>query len=482
MTTICNTTPPSKGPIVGARHLQTFLLFLAIAVNFACRYNISVSLVAMTDKNTTNPNFEEFKWNGNEKSYILSSFFWGYVISQIPGAYAARRFGVKNTIFFGTFLTSILGCSVPFCATWGGWQAFCAIRALQGLSGGVLFPCIYQHLAKWSPVEDRNLLGCLSHKGIECGNIVAVFCTGMIAASDLGWPGIFYVFSGVGVVFSFLWLLLGEDSPEKAKFITSAERNYILSSLKTVEDEIPKANSVKKKNIPVPWKAILTSSPFLSLLVVGLCQSWSFSTVETQMPSYLHGALKMNITQNAFYSALPYVGMLIFSFAFMIIADVLIKYKWMSLLNLRKIFNTIGMWGPAGFLTVIVNLNENQEGLAIACLTLIISVGCAVIIGNMMNLIDLSPNHTGVLMAFANTLASLVPVACPIVVGIIVTDETDRLQWRIVFLIAAGIFFLGNLQFLFFVQTDTQPWNDEDFMTKREVEQGMKINKKSSGS
>ncbi|XP_055846602.1 putative inorganic phosphate cotransporter [Episyrphus balteatus] len=436
-------------------------------VNYVSRLNIAVSLVAMTDAQTTNPNFPEFDWDEKQKSYILSSFFWGYIVSQIPGGYAARRFGVKASILIGTFGSAILGLAVPFCVFWGGWQIYCVIRVLQGLCQGILFPCVYQHLAMWSPVEERNRLGALTQTGIESGTIVSMYVTGMIAASDLGWPGISYIFSGVGVVFSLIWFIFAENTPADAKFITSAERNYILSSQASVKND-----QEKEKSIKVPWKAILTSGPFISLLVVRTCDSWGFSTMQAQIPAYLHGVLKMDITKNALYSALPYVASFVLAFTFMISADVILKNKWVTLQVLRKIFSTIAMWGSAAFLIGIGFLSETQTVLAITFLTLNVGLESGSVIGNLLNLIDLSPNHSGILMGVANTLSNVVPIFCPIAVGIIVNDETDRTQWQIVFLISAGLYFVGNLQYLFFAQTDVQPWDSEDFMTKHDNERG----------
>ncbi|XP_055838555.1 putative inorganic phosphate cotransporter [Episyrphus balteatus] len=460
----------SKGPIFGARHLQTLLLHLAIGVSFVSRVNIAITLVAMTDAQTTNPNFHEFDWNEKQKSYILSSFFWGCTISQIPGGYAAKRFGVKASLLIGIFISAILGLSIPFCVFWGGWKIFCFIRFLQGLCEGILFPCVFQHLAKWSPVEERNRLGALSFMGIESGMIVAMYVTGFIAASDLGWPGISKVFSGVGIIFSLFWLIFAENTPADAKLITAAERKYILSSQANAEN-----TQDKKKSIRVPWKAILTSGPLISLLIVRLTDNCGLATMEANIPAYLHGALKMEITDNAFYSALPFVATFVLSVIFMFSADIIMKNKWLSLLMLRKVFNTIGMWAPAAFLVGIGFLSESQTALAITFLTLNVGLCSGVVIGSCMNIIDLSPNHSGIIMGFVNTLTSIFRALALIVVGLVVSDETDRMQWQIVFLITAGLYFFGNLQFLFFAQTDVQPWDSEDFMTKRDNERGGEV-------
>lgn len=47
----------SPGPLIGIRHLQALLLFLAIVVNYTARLSVSVAVVAITDAATTNPDF-----------------------------------------------------------------------------------------------------------------------------------------------------------------------------------------------------------------------------------------------------------------------------------------------------------------------------------------------------------------------------------------------------------------------------------------
>lgn len=48
----------SAGGMFGVRHLQAFLLFLGLTLAYAMRVNLSVAIVAMTDRHAANPNFE----------------------------------------------------------------------------------------------------------------------------------------------------------------------------------------------------------------------------------------------------------------------------------------------------------------------------------------------------------------------------------------------------------------------------------------
>lgn len=70
-------------------------------------------------------------------------------------------------------------------------------------------------------------------------------------------------------------------------------------------------------------------------------------------------------------------------------------------------------------------------------------------------------------MGLTNGAANIMSIIAPLLVGFIVHDETDPVQWRYVFFISAGIYFFGNLMFVLFSKTDVQPWNDPERSGKK---------------
>ncbi|XP_055918825.1 putative inorganic phosphate cotransporter isoform X2 [Eupeodes corollae] len=416
----------------------------------------------MTNAASTNSKFHEFAWDEKQRSYIISAFYWGYVITQLPAGYMASRIGVKLMMLLSILCCTVCTLLIPLCVTWGGWQIYCIIRFIQGLCQGFLFPLVHDHLATWSPCEELTRLGGLSHTGLECGSILAMALSGLIAGSPLGWPGSFYVSGGIGLVFCVIWIIFAENSPSRSKSITLEEKDYILGSQSKAKDS-------RTAKIPVPWRAICTSIPFLSLIFVGMCQLWGFATMQAYIPPYMHGILKVHINRNAIFSMLPFVAMLIFSFVFTLVADLVLRKNWVSLGVVRKTVNTFAMWPPAVLLLALGFLDQSQTALALTFMILNVGLGAGHTIGAVLNIIDLSPNHAGVLMGILNALCNIIPIISPLVNGRILSDETDRSQWQIVFLITAIIYLVGNLQFLFLGSTNTQAWNDECYLRNRDV-------------
>lgn len=75
------------------------MAFFGLFNVYALRVNLSVAIVAMTENRTVNhadgtTTFEQyFPWDSKQKGYILSSFFYGYLCTQIIGGIIAKKIG-----------------------------------------------------------------------------------------------------------------------------------------------------------------------------------------------------------------------------------------------------------------------------------------------------------------------------------------------------------------------------------------------------
>lgn len=215
----------------------------------------------------------------------MSSFFWGYIVTQIPGGLLAHRFGAKVVIFTAITGSGALNIFTPIIAPLG-WQWMCTIRILNGLLQGSIFPCIHTLLSKWVHPSERAFLSVITLCGSEFGISVMMLISGLIADSIMGWPGIFYISGGMGLVWSTIWYFYGYSSPADCKHMSMDERNYLEQSLGTIE---------RQKRQPLPWKHVLTSVPFLAILIAHMCQNFGYYTMLTEIPSYMNAILEYDI-------------------------------------------------------------------------------------------------------------------------------------------------------------------------------------------
>lgn len=118
----------------------------------------------------------------SEKGLLLSSFFWGYVIGQVPGSLLAQRFGGKLVFGLGVFLPTLLTFITPLCAH--NIHLLYAVRALTGLTEAVSFPALFHMLPAWTPQPERSGMVSFVMSGMYMGDILGFGLSGVIASSD----------------------------------------------------------------------------------------------------------------------------------------------------------------------------------------------------------------------------------------------------------------------------------------------------------
>jgi MFS transporter, ACS family, solute carrier family 17 (sodium-dependent inorganic phosphate cotransporter), member 5 len=74
-----------------------------------------------------------FNWNKPVQGIILSSFFYGYISTQIIGGWLVTKFGPKISLFLTIISGSILTLLVPFAAH----LDYKVLTLLRGLTGAV---------------------------------------------------------------------------------------------------------------------------------------------------------------------------------------------------------------------------------------------------------------------------------------------------------------------------------------------------------
>lgn len=391
---------------------------------------------------------------------ILSSFYWGYVVTHLPGGIMAEKFGGKYSLGLGILSTAVFTLLTPVAVLWGGSTALIILRVCMGLGEGVTFPALNAMLAQWTPPEERSKIGSLVFAGAQLGTVVTSSLSGLILHySPLGWPAVFYLFGAIGVLWFIVWTLICYNNPDEHPFISDREKKYLHERL---------SDHTSKEPASIPWRHILKSPPFLALIAAQIGHDWGFFTMVTDLPKYMSGVLKFSIKSNGFLSSLPYLCMWFCSIISSCLADWLIVAGYMSTTNVRKLGTTIASIGP-GIFIIAASYSGCDKTLVVTMFTIAMTLMGTFYPGMKVNALDLSPNYSGTLMALTNGIGAFTGILTPLVVGELAPDGT-RTQWQLVFWIVLVVLAVTNLIFVIYASGDTQLWNNPDYLRKERDE------------
>ncbi|XP_012271666.1 putative inorganic phosphate cotransporter isoform X2 [Orussus abietinus] len=406
-----------------------------------------------------------YDWDEYTQGIILSSFYWGYVLTHLPGGMLSERFGGKYSLGLGILSTALFTLITPLAVEWGDSTALIVVRILMGLGEGTTFPALNAMLAQWTPPEERSKIGSMVFAGAQLGTVFTTTLSGLILHySAIGWPAVFYLFGSVGVLWFLVWVLVCYNNPNEHPFISESEKKYLHERM---------SEHTHQKPPPVPWKHLLTSVPVWALIAAQIGHDWGFFTMVTDLPKYMSSVLRFSIKSNGLLSSLPYLCMWLCSILSSWLADWVITAGLISRTNVRKLGTTIASIGP-GLFIIAASYAGCDRVAVVAMFTVGMTLMGTFYPGMKVNALDLSPNYSGTLMAIVNGIGAFTGILTPYVVGVLTPDQTIS-QWRLVFWIVLAVFIVTNLIFVVYASGEVQYWNDPEFLKKEREERRKRL-------
>lgn len=113
-----------------------------------------------------------FVWSPMMQGVALSSYYWGYLISQFPGGRIAEVYSCKWVMFFAIAVNVACAVLTPAMA-YLHFAGVLIVRIVQGIGGGVTFPASHVVLAHWAPWEERSIMSSIVYSGTSLGTAVS---------------------------------------------------------------------------------------------------------------------------------------------------------------------------------------------------------------------------------------------------------------------------------------------------------------------
>uniref|UniRef100_A0A2K5DZT3 Solute carrier family 17 member 8 n=1 Tax=Aotus nancymaae TaxID=37293 RepID=A0A2K5DZT3_AOTNA len=393
------------------RYIIAIMSGLGFCISFGIRCNLGVAIVEMVNNSTVyvdgKPEIQtaQFNWDPETVGLIHGSFFWGYIMTQIPGGFISNKFAANRVFGAAIFLTSTLNMFIPSAARVHYGFVMC-VRILQGLVEGVTYPACHGMWSKWAPPLERSRLATTSFCGSYAGAVVAMPLAGVLV-QYIGWSSVFYIYGMFGIIWYMFWLLQAYECPAAHPTISNEEKTYI-------ETSIGEGANVVSLSV-----GLLSAVPHMVMTIV-----------------------------------VPIGGQL---------ADYLRSRQILTTTAVRKIMNC-GGFGMEATLLLVVGFSHTK-GVAISFLVLAVGFSGFAISGFNVNHLDIAPRYASILMGISNGVGTLSGMVCPLIVGAM-TRHKSREEWQNVFLIAALVHYSGVIFYGVFASGEKQEWADPENLSE----------------
>ncbi|XP_001654157.2 vesicular glutamate transporter 1 [Aedes aegypti] len=414
---------------------------LGFIISFGMRCNMGMAKLQFENATV------KYNWTVAMESAVDSSFFWGYLVTQVPGGFLASMFPANR--IFGTAIacSSFLNLLVPGAMALDP-VVLIMVRVLQGLVEGVTYPACHGIWRFWAPPLERSRLATMAFSGSYAGVVIGMPMSGILTGW-ISWHAPFFFYGLCGITWYCFWLWLSFEKPRQHPTISLKELKYIEKSLgDSVSLPMPKISTT-------PWRAMATSMPVYAIIVANFCRSWNFYLLVLYQSAYLKHSFDFKIEETGILGALPHLLMTIIVPFGGMLADYLRKSGLMTTTNVRKLFNC-GGFGLEGFFFLVVAHTNSAMG-AVTALTLGVAFSGFAISGYNVNHLDIAPRYASILMGMSNGIGTIAGLICPIAIDHL-TRGQPKSCWSTVFMIAATVHLVGITFYGIFASGELQPW------------------------
>jgi ACS family sodium-dependent inorganic phosphate cotransporter len=388
------------------------------------------------------------------KGAVMSAFYWGYGLSQVPGGVAAQRYG-GDTVLTLCFLSwSLASLMTPGDAR--RTVSLILWRFIVGVSQGFLIPAVHTVVSVWMRREERAKAVSLITSGMYLGSASAMWLLPMVSrlfggkailrlvgVMGLCWVGLFRAVrrlfradSGLGNVMErgMSGGVPGQGVPGQKCDSMDNDGLPVLST-----------ESSTRKKTPMEF---LKHPSVLAVVVNNFTFHYAFYIVMNWLPTYFDTVLHAPLQSVGITKTLPYLTMFLTSNAGAWVGEYVIQTRGASVAAGRKLVNTCGFVATACMLCLMPAATDVRFGLFATTMAL----GAAGFArgGFSVNHMDIAPSHAGVIMGISNTAGTLSGVIGVAVTGYILSSwgPDSKGGWYVSFTLAAALCVVGAMVFL----------------------------------
>jgi MFS family permease len=176
----------------GTAKRLVLLVTAALFINYIDRGNLATAGPLLAD---------ELQLSATQLGFLLSAFYYGYVLCMAPAGWLAERYGAHKVLAAGLIIWSLstLGTGLVH-----GFTALLVLRVLLGVGESVAFPCASKIFASVVPVERLGMANGVLGFGYLIGPAVGTLLGGYLM-SQFGWRPVFILFGALSLLWLWPW-------------------------------------------------------------------------------------------------------------------------------------------------------------------------------------------------------------------------------------------------------------------------------------
>ena len=271
------------------------MLFAVTVINYADRATLSLAGAPLSKQLGLSP---------LALGAVFSAFGWTYMLAQVPSGWLLDRYGSRRVYLAGLVAWSVFTILQGGVAVLGASAAVVTLfvlRSLVGVAEAPSFPANARIVAAWFLTRERGTASAIFNSAQYLATALFAPLMGWII-TVLGWPWVFYVMGGAGLLLGVVWLKVVYE-PDSHPTLGAAELALIREGGGLAEKA---PDTVKDSG--GDWSraaGLLRSRMFLGICIGQYCISVLTYFFLTWFPVYLVQQRGMSILTAGFVAAVP---------------------------------------------------------------------------------------------------------------------------------------------------------------------------------
>lgn len=386
--------------------------WLCVAATIAYISRNSISAAESTIRGELQLTVQQMGW-------VLSAFFWGYALAQIPTGWLGQRWGTRRALTLYAVVWSLAAAAM---ALTGGLVSLLLARLLFGIAQAGIFPCCANTIARWVPTSRRAVASGALTSFMSIGGALGAALTGILIsgitwpaqASDvppevwlppISWRIVFALFALPGLAWALGFYLWFRDDPQQHSEVNSAE-------LKLIHSDLPPTGPASA----TPWLAILSNRDMWLVCGQQFFRAAGYVIFATWFPTYLQEARGVSTSMSGVLTGVPLISFVVGG----VLGGLIVDSLWQRTRSRRVSRQAVGvasMLGCALFLAAAWFVQGAVPAvalIAVASLFASLAGACGYVVT-----IEKSGQYVGPVFGAMNMSGNFGAALCPIVIAFV---------------------------------------------------------------